>query len=296
MAQWQCLSSGGLKRAVHNTLLKRLEYPITRTGWLIASLLFSLSPAVADCVLPTACVLPSGRYQVRLPVGADTTKGPVIVFYHGWRETPEMLLADPVPARFADAQRAILVAPEGLGQTWSYPGSPGQLRDERPFAEELFAAIRKRFPDRRIIAAGFSQGASMVWWLACRQPHLADAFVSISGGFWEPSPASCSGSGATLVHIHGRGDVTVPLAGRQIRGGAYRQSDVRRDWAIWLGENSCAAAPSSMLNSGDRACELWTQCAKGKALAFCLHDQGHQIHADDLHAMQAALQRLKVWP
>lgn len=287
--------SSGLKRTVAETLLKHLGHSMKRAGWFIASLLFCLSPAFAECALPTACALSSGRYQVRLPTQA-AANSPVIVFYHGWRETPEMLLADPVLTGFADAQRAILIAPEGLGQTWSYPGSPGQFRDERPFAEELFAAIRKRFPDRRIIAAGFSQGASMVWWLACRQPHLADAYVSISGGFWEPSPASCSGAGATLVHIHGKGDVTVPLAGRQIRGGAYRQSDVRRDWAIWLRENSCNVAPSSTLTSGDRACELWNGCGKGKMLAFCLHDQGHQIHSGDLETMQAVLQRLKVWP
>jgi polyhydroxybutyrate depolymerase len=295
MAQLRSSCSNGLKRAAADAVLKRLGHSITRAGWLFASLLFCLSSATADCVLPNACTLPSGRYQVRLQT-VEATNGPVIVFYHGWRETPEMLLADPVLTKFADAMQAILVAPEGLGQTWSYPGSPGQFRDERPFAEELFGAVRKRFPDRRIIAAGFSQGASMVWWLACRQPHLADAYVSISGGFWEPSPASCSGKGVTLVHIHGTGDVTVPLAGRQLRGGAFRQSDIRRDWAIWLGENNCAAVPTSKLTTGDRACEVWTGCGKRKALAFCLHDQGHQIHAGDLETMHTSLQRLKVWP
>jgi polyhydroxybutyrate depolymerase len=253
--------------------------------------------AASACTVPAWCDLPTGRYQVREPKAATASSAaPVIVFHHGWRETPEAVLTDPALTAYADKHGVILVAPEGQGQTWSFPGSPGKWRDEEVFARALFAEVRMRFAGRPVIAAGFSQGASMVWWLACHLPKSADAYVAISGGFWEPSPAICSGDGVPLIHIHGEGDVTVPLAGRALRGGVYRQSDLRRDWSIWIRNNQCEGDPTTEIRVDDRSCRIWSDCGRKAGLAFCLHSQGHQVHAADLSAMHAVLAQLKLWP
>ncbi len=163
------------------------------------------------------------------------------MFFHGWRESAASVLADPVVSAFADAQGLLLVAPQGEGMTWSYPGSPGRHRDEFVFVGQLLADLPQRFPLKpaEIVASGFSQGGSMVWYLACYMPQGFAGFLPVAGGFWEPAPQDCPGGPVNLVHVHGTQDGTVPLQGRRLRGGLYRQADILRDWTVWTRHARC---------------------------------------------------------
>jgi polyhydroxybutyrate depolymerase len=258
----------------------------------VLSMLASMAQANADVALPCTeapgCSVAGGRYMALTPNGWDgKTPLRVLVFYHGWRESAEFTINEPNLAAFAHEQNVLLIAPHGMGNTWSYPGAPGKHRDEFAFTEALVADVKARFPinPTHFVAAGFSQGASMVWNIACARPTLFSGYGALAGGFWEPSPAACSGAGVNLIHIHGSNDVTVPMAGRALRGGVYRQADVRRDWALWLTENGCKAEPDSNIEISGRLCKQWTSCAKPKQLSFCTHDGGHNIHSEDLAAL-----------
>jgi polyhydroxybutyrate depolymerase len=254
-----------------------------------AAVVASFQPAAADrtfpCALPTGCAVAGGRYLALAPEGWDgKTPLPVLVFYHGWRESAEYTVNEPLLIAFARENKVLLIAPHGMGNTWSYPGSPGKHRDELAFADALVADVKARFAvdASRFVAAGFSQGASMVWNIACMRPGLFTTYGALAGGFWEPSPAACAGEGVNLVHIHGTNDATVPMAGRALRGGEFRQADVRRDWALWLTENGCKSEPDGNAEISGRFCRQWSSCAKPKALSFCTHDGGHAIHPGDL--------------
>ena len=74
-------------------------------------------------------------------------------------------------------------------------------------------------------------------------------------------------------------------AGRRLRGGLYKQADVRRDWALWLLENGCNTTPDKRAEISGRLCDTWSGCGKPKTLSFCTHDGGHNIHAGDLEAL-----------
>lgn len=244
--------------------------------------------AAAPCPEPSGCTIDGGRYLAVVPEGWDgSMRLPVLVFFHGWRESAESVAADPVLREFATRRRILLIAPHGEGNTWSFPGSPGRHRDEFAFVAALAADVRRRFPvdEARFAAAGFSQGASMVWNIACRMPEAFATYGALAGGFWEPAPEACSGKGVNLIHLHGRNDPTVPLAGRALRGGAFRQGNVLRDWRIWTAEAACEATEPASVPVGSRLCKVWMACADRKALAFCIHEGEHQIHAEDIEAV-----------
>ncbi len=257
---------------------------------LLAILALLSWPASAEtpCSVSPGCSIAGGRYMALAPPGWDGREAlPVLVFFHGWRESAEYVVADPPLKAFVEARRILLIAPHGEGNTWSYPGAPGKHRDEFAFAADLAKDVKARFPvdPRRVVAAGFSQGASMIWNIACRSPGLFTAYGALAGGFWEPSPTLCTGEGVDLIHIHGLNDGTVPMGGRMLRGGLYRQADIRRDWKVWLAEDGCAAEPSLVREVAGRSCRLWSACARPRALAFCTHDLGHEIHESDLEAL-----------
>jgi polyhydroxybutyrate depolymerase len=254
---------------------------------LFAFVLAANAAVAAPCAPGAPCQIATGQYLARAPAGwngADPLT--VVVFFHGWRETAESVLADPVVTTFAETQRLLLVAPTGAGMTWSYPGSPGRHRDEFAFVAQLLADLPQRFPviASEIYASGFSQGGSMVWYLACYMPQGFAGFLPVAGGFWEPAPRDCPGGPVRLVHVHGTQDGTVPLQGRRLRGGMFRQADILRDWPIWTRNAACTgqkpAAPDA--SAPDYVCQTQESCAAGPSPALCLRPGGHALMPDDL--------------
>jgi polyhydroxybutyrate depolymerase len=158
-------------------------------------------------------------------------------------------------------------------------GSPSQARDDRAFLHAVLADVRTRWPvdDAHVVASGFSQGASMVWDLACYDAADYSAFLPFSGAFWEPLPKACDAGPVVLRQVHGADDSTMPLAGRALFG-PYRQGNVRDGFARWIAEDGCAAEPERR-REGELDCAEWPRCAQGR-LAFCVHAGGHFFRGD----------------
>lgn len=235
------------------------------------------------CPAGDGCLVAAGSYRILLP-GAATPgrRYGAIVYFHGYQGTAADIMADPALADMARRLGVALIATDGLGRSWSFPGSPAQNRDEFAFVQQVLDDATHRFPidPGRLMASGFSQGGSMVWYLACRMPTRFAAFAPIAGAFWEPLPDHCSGPRPKLIHVHGTSDGTVPLAGRQLRQGS-RQGDVFKSFAI-LAANGCTAAFADMARSippgSEPTCRQATGCGEAR-LELCLHDGGHMADA-----------------
>ena len=238
-----------------------------------------LPPPGDACPTGAGCVVASGSYRIVLPLQA-TKDRPVgaIMYFHGYQGSAEEVIADPGLLAVARSLGVALIAPDGAGRSWSYPGSPARHRDEFAFVGQVLDDVAARFPidPRRILASGFSQGGSMVWYLACRMPQRFAAFAPIAGAFWEPLPERCDGPRPPLIHVHGTSDATVPLAGRALRSGA-RQGDVFRSFAI-LAPGGCTASWAETARPGTQpeelACHLSTGCDGPARLELCLHGGG----------------------
>ena len=202
-----------------------------------------------------------------------------VVFFHGWREEAKNVLADPTMRDFADRRDAILIIPQGEGLTWSYPGSPGRHRDEFAFVAAVLDDALKRLPldAAHVYAAGFSQGGSMVWNLACHAPARFAGFLPVAGGFWEPLPESCAPGPRQVFHVHGLNDATVPMAGRSLRNGQYRQGDIRKGWDLLRQAASCQPEAASFRRGARYACEHVKGCSGRAALELCLFEGGHMM-------------------
>lgn len=232
------------------------------------------------CPAGSGCSVASGHYRIVLPpkVAAERTVG-AIMYFHGYQETAETVVADPGLVAIARRLGVTLIAPDGAARSWSFPGSPAKQRDEFVFVGQVLEDVFARFPvDRgRILASGFSQGGSMVWYLACRMPTRFAAFAPIAGAFWEPLPESCARPRPPLIHVHGTSDTTVPLAGRRLRSGV-RQGDVFTSLAI-LAPGGCTAdwaeAARATPAPEGLACRIATTCGGKARLELCLHGGDH---------------------
>jgi polyhydroxybutyrate depolymerase len=253
-----------------------------------AAIAFSLavlaapSPARAADPCPPAdpCRVASGAYALALPRGWDgRTALPLVVFFHGFGDSPAGVLARTDMMRLVEEQRVILAVPQGLEARWHVrPGGP-RPRDDLAFAASVAEDVmaRHRVDPAMVVASGFSAGAFLTWTLACERPGRFTGFLPVAGGLWHPvREGPCPGGPVAIRHVHGRDDHTVPLAGRTLSGGA-RQGDIRASLAAALVTNHCAPVPE-VGERGAETCTTWRAC-RGGALTFCTHAGGHDMDA-----------------
>ena len=246
-----------------------------------------LTPSLAgDCGAPgEPCQVAEGEYYVAAPElrDGDAPRG-VILFLHGAGRSGEEVVSDLDLAAPILARGYVLLAPSGLprdgreGRFWSL-GSRPPVRDEAAFLDQVLTDAAPRFHlDRgRVLVAGFSLGAGLVWQLACHEPDAFAAYAPVAGAFWRGQPASCAGPVRMLL-THGWRDDAVPLEGEDhghgVESAAFDGAD------LWRRVNGCTDPhAATYAEVGPFWQRSWTDCAAGSALTFVLDPDGHEVPA-----------------
>ena len=217
-----------------------------------------------------------GRYLALEPeqTNEDGSMG-LLVYFHGWNSSAENYAQKDWLSSGASKRGYLLVLPDGMENTWAHEGSPSDARDELKFMDAVLQDVTTRWDISPVRAvAGFSQGASMAWDLACYRGDDYSAFIPASGAFWEPLPDGCE-TPINLRHTHGTSDTVIPLQGRSI--GDAQQGDVHLGMSILRQANECAEEPDKTVSEGDCSCDVWDSCASGNELRLCLHDGKHRL-------------------
>jgi len=242
------------------------------------SILGAGAPALA-CGSDTDCRLGDRHYRIALPEGEDaTTPVGAVVFAHGYRGSAAAVMKNKGLRRVLSDMGLALIALKSADDDWVIPFAPRHMdadgSEEFTYVEAVLKDATARFSidENRIMAAGFSAGGMMVWNLACRMPEKFAGFAAISGTFWVKPPDHCATPAASLVHIHGDSDPTVPLTGRAIL--ETRQGDVEESLAMY--KSLGGFSPSGKMSVKDLSCQL-ERNAKGDILDFCLHPGGHSF-------------------
>lgn len=252
---------------------------IAATAWLTSS-------TAAACGGPgDPCPVADGEYYIAAPdlESGDAPRG-VVLFLHGAGRSGEDVVSDPDLAGPIITRGYVLVAPSGLprdgrdGRFWSL-GSRPPVRDEAAFLDAVLADAGPRFHlDRgRVLVAGFSLGAGLVWQLACHEPDAFAAYAPVAGAFWRGQPASCAGPVRMLL-THGWRDDAVPLEGEDhghgVESAAFDGAD------LWRRVNGCSDPhAATYAEVGPFWQRSWTDCAAGSALTFVLDPDGHEVPA-----------------
>ncbi len=253
-----------------------------RLALVLVFILGIVPAAVQACGSTEPCRFgPDEEYRVSPPPGWDgKTRIGALVFVHGHRASATEMINYRELVDAVHALGFMLVAPQGLGDSWSTPGSPSDgKRDEVAFMSRLMDDLTKRFPidPKRIVGSGFSQGSSVIWEVACHGDGRFSAFVPVAGVWWTPMPKDCQAPPRPMLHIHGVADRVMPLTGRTL-GGRWKQGDVMQAFATIKRVNACPESASVREMRGALSCEISENCGSGKQLAFCLHQGDH--HTD----------------
>jgi polyhydroxybutyrate depolymerase len=219
-----------------------------------------------------------------LHVGGPAKPGrPLVLVLHGWKGSAAAIERR-TRATFdaiADRDGAIVVYPQALGAPprwndgWFPSTAQAPLADDVRFLSALVDALAAELAvDRaRVFAAGLSNGASMVYRLACERPDLVAAIAPVSGTMSGDVARACpGGKPVSVIAMHGTADPLVPID----RG-------VHESVATWKRRDGCPATPrSSRLPDTDPADGTQTRvdelgpCAAGTDVAFyAIEGGGH---------------------
>lgn len=248
-------------------------------------------PALA-CGAQTACTIGTREYRIAMPEGHDgVTPVGAVVWSHGYRGSAAGVMRNGSLRRMVSEAGLALIAAQGVEGSWDLPLGPGSYdstgAEEFAYFDAVIDDATRRFAidPTRLIASGFSAGGMMVWNLACARSKRFAGFVPIAGTFWLRPPETCSTPVASVVHIHGDADRTVPLTGRAIR--ETKQGDVAEVLAFYGAFGGFGATTHS--TPGALRCDT-RQNADGKILAFCLFEGGHSFRTEHL---RFGLERLR---
>jgi polyhydroxybutyrate depolymerase len=208
----------------------------------------------------------------------DAGDAPLVVGLHGGLGSGEQFAAD---ARFDEqAERGSFIAvyPDGVARgrliearTWNAGNCCGAAMDQDvddvAFIEALIDRLTRELPvdPDRVYVTGHSNGAMMVYRLACELSDRVAAIAVVAGSLEAPcSPLEP----VSILSIHGDADENHPL-----EGGTGPRSISRTDCtsvadsiARWGGRNGCAGG-SALVVDGPVRTERWSDCDDGTEVA-----------------------------
>lgn len=248
----------------------------------IFALLAALASPALACGPDSDCMVGARSYRIVMPDDHDgASQVPVVIFAHGYRGTAAGVMRNGSLRRAVSDMGAAFIALNAEGGSWMLPNHP---RDPDNTGASEFAYVDAVLDDAaarfdldmdRIMATGFSAGGMLVWNLACARSDRIAAFAPIAGTFWKEPPATCEGPVASIIHIHGNSDKTVPLYGRAI--GATKQGEVPA--ALEMYHSYGRFEPYLPATYEGLAC-METGNLAGDMLKFCLFDGGHSFRTE----------------
>ena len=165
------------------------------------------------------------NYLVYIPNSYDSEIDyPLIFLFHGFGGIASQFMNTADMRDLAESKNFIVVYPQGLdlastGSHWncSNPSADNKSDvDDIGFIENLIDQLLIDYPvidNKRIYAAGYSNGGFMSYYLACNSKKFA-AIGSVAGTMLDDSYQNCNAQFPTaMINIHGTDDFDVPYVG-----------------------------------------------------------------------------------
>jgi polyhydroxybutyrate depolymerase len=189
-------------------------------------------------------------YLLHVPPAYDGVRPlPVVVTFHGLGANGQAQLALSGFAAVADRNGFVVVAPESRGLSWDFLTPPSRPGSDAAFVVELLANLRSVacVDPHRFYATGISNGAAVVFALACANVGNFAAYGAVAGAFYTPL---CDRAPAQpLVYFHGTADRLVPIGGGNVFG--VTVAPASQTMAKWAAHNGCAPEPRRSVIASD---------------------------------------------
>ncbi len=203
-------------------------------------------------------------YLMHLPASYGKQPLPLILVYHGYSWTSQVMEGTTGFDKEADKVGFVLAYPQGVDTPPSWNAGVGAYgptgdADDIQFTRDMLNAVEQTYcvDMHRVYITGFSLGGGMVYRLACVLSNKFAAVATVSGAYY-PFPEGCHPTRPLpIMEIHGAADDLAPYAGNA----STRMGGVQDYLNGWVGRNGCTGDPTTFFQKDDVTGTEWTKCA-----------------------------------
>ncbi len=214
------------------------------------------------------------EYVLHLPPGYDAARPtPLVLAFHGIGLNAEEMIRISGLNKEADTSGFIVAYPNGTGETKSWNGGHccGEAAknnvDDVGFVRALIDGLAgsNNIDRARVYATGFSNGAIMVYRLACELSDRIAAIGPVSATQILDDQSACRPArNVPVIHFHGTADRLNPYNGGTTSAG-FKYLSVPDAIAFWSKKNTCPA-PQQKKESAAIQHDVYAPCAQSSAI------------------------------
>ena len=224
-------------------------------------------------------------YVLHIPPGHDASRPvPLVLAFHGITlNAYEMIRISGFNAQ-SDADGFIVVYPNASGTQMSWNGghccgeASANNVDDVGFVRAIISEVSTslNIDPKRIYATGFSNGAILVYRLACEMSDQIAAIGPVSATQAVEDLPNCQPARPVpIIHFHGTDDEPNPYDGGETPAGAHFIS-VEDAMRFWTEMDGCPAQPQQT-ESGSILHDVYAPCESGAAVELYTIEGG--LHA-----------------
>ncbi len=217
-------------------------------------------------------------YLVIRPIGAPAG-APVLMLLHPRAQSPARTANLTRAGRLAADYGAWVYLPAAVAAIWADNPTTG-LVDDVGFLEALVAreVASHGLDDRRVYAAGYSNGGFMVQRLACERPSLLAGIAIVAATLRDGVAGRCAGRGRMpAVMFNGSLDLLTPY------NGSPGQRSAPETAAFWAARNQCAPGDVAATSLPDRdtrdgttaSVSRYKRCVDSTVALYTINNGGH---------------------
>lgn len=215
-------------------------------------------------------------YLLHIPPGVDMAHpSPLVFAFHGAGSDPSDMESSTGLKELADTAGFLLVYPVGAGQTWNAGTccdyAVQQNIDDTAFVRQILTDLETvaKIDPKRIYATGFSNGAALVYRLAC---EMSDTFAAVAPVAGNLLIESCQPSQpVSLIDVHGLKDISAPYEG----GGELNLRPMQELIKNWAQLDGCTDSPK-VEKEKIFTHTSYTACKAGSAVEhYAIGEGGH---------------------
>lgn len=213
-------------------------------------------------------------YILHIPTGYDAARPtPLVLAFHGLNLDAQEMIRISGLNRQADISGFIVVYPNGTGTKKSWNGGHccGEAAmdnvDDVGFVRTLIdeVAALVNLDQKRVYATGFSNGAIMVYRLACELSDRIAAVGPVSATQIQEDQEACHPARSVpVIHFHGTADRLNPYDGGTTAAG-FEFVSVDDAIGFWVEKNACPN-PVQQTESGTIRHDVYAPCAQDTAV------------------------------
>lgn len=197
------------------------------------------------------------EYQLFIPEGAFEG-APLVIMMHGYTSS-HMILKGQSQMDLVAQENGFVVAYLLGTETIGGPHWNADLTlstvDDVGFVETVIDHLVTTYnlSDENVFGSGFSNGAFMTYTIACKAPNVFKAIAPVAGLMSGATYDACENpEPMNILHIHGTGDLVVPVDGSMtLLGGFGGGPDVTGHFEFWQsamnGNPATTTTPSSRI-------------------------------------------------